>query len=277
MRRFFAIALTLLCVVAAAQAQIESGFYPAASYDSDMIGNVNLNRGSLVISAPLLQLKQKPGFSLGSLYLTFNPPTYVRTTYCVSTSPDTEQCNHPWGPATDTWGAQSPNGQVTAQAAPYWDTETTTDDDGVMNNSGFVVHSADGSSHPMVPVSGGYRSIDGSNYKLSSDGEVLTDSEGTTYAVQGTPAFMGVQYRPSTPVFYYGSTRYSDILATSIHGDSIYISAPSYDGQQTFTDSVGRTISVRVPTSDYTGCSGPLPTTSAYLATVTYPNHSTLQ
>jgi hypothetical protein len=86
MRRWFSIALSLLCVAVAAQAQIESGFYPAASYDSDMIGNVNLNRGSLVVSAPLLQLKQKPGFSLGSLYLTFNPPTYgkrvVRTVSC---------------------------------------------------------------------------------------------------------------------------------------------------------------------------------------------------
>lgn len=275
------IILVLLCSTAAAQT--ETGIYPAASYDSDMIGNVNLNRGSLVIAAPLLTLKQKPGISFGSLFLTYSPPTYVKGTNCVSTSVGNEECQIFWQPA-DPNQMVTP-AQIVAQGMPSWQTEMTTDDNGLYNNSGFVVQSADGSNHPMVPVNGGYRSIDGTNYRLNSNGTTLTDSLGTTYTIQGISPFEILNYPNNPQTFYAGSTEYSEIVATNVHGDSIS-SAPdgasplpngSIVASKTFNDSVGRTISVGIPTSDYTGCTGSLTPVAAFLATVSYPGHATIQ
>ena len=59
--------------------QPEQGIYPSVTYDSDLLGSVNLIKGSLAIDSSLLTLPHEEGFNIGQLRFHYNSPVYYMT------------------------------------------------------------------------------------------------------------------------------------------------------------------------------------------------------
>ncbi len=110
---------------------------------------------------------------------------------------------------------------------------------------------ADGTIIPMAAISGAsYRTIDGSGYRLDT--------------VPGYP----LNQRPPSPNYGYTLIEPSGIRHIAPASGSPVITEDTNGNQITsagglLTDTLGRTIPLPTTTTDYTGCSGPLPISSA--------------
>jgi hypothetical protein len=97
MRRIAGISALLLvaCMPLTAQ-QPEQGIYPGITYDSDILGSVNLTTGALAIKHLVLKLPQAKGFSVGDLSLQYNSTVWVLTS--PGCDPSQGPCDNEWLP-----------------------------------------------------------------------------------------------------------------------------------------------------------------------------------
>jgi YD repeat-containing protein len=117
----------------------------------------------------------------------------------------------------------------------------------------YSATTADGSTHQMADTGSGWESIDATGFKYDPATKIVTDRNGTRYYQGG----------------YNGDKYVKD-------RNGNYLSTASYSSP--WVDSLGRSIP-RPPgtaTTDYSGCRGPYPISSAKLWTVPGPNGGTL-
>jgi RHS repeat-associated protein len=248
------VTFVLACLATLAHGQTaEQGVYPGLPYDHDILGNVNLASGDLSIQAKLISLPQLKGINVGDLILSYNTLTWTDAEYC---SAQGEDCTFQW----------LPNGN----SSPYfmeggyfsWGSVAYMDLIGNPSTYGWTVQSGDGNVHNMVPVSGGFRTIDGTDMLLNSNATKLTDSLGTTYTISP----------PSGSLPENSNYSYSEAYPTTIKN----IHGQGFTPGTTIMDSVGR-LYTTANTSDYTGCTGSRPTIAATIYSVrssqnvTYP------
>lgn len=227
-------------IVAFSQAANEQGFKPYGSYTGGEIDQVNISNGHLELRIPLLSYPQRGGrLKLSFLALFHNPVWNERT----ETVPTTNVVDHFWE-----W--DSPPGVIflNEQAPPTIDQILvkggTSPSDPPFYAYALVM--PDRSERPLGNVSGTvYNTIDATGMKWDSGSQTVTFSDGTRYSgVSG-----------STPVL------------EDSNGNQITFGS-------TVVDTMGRNIPAATSTTDFTGCTGSLPISSASVWSVPGANGS---
>jgi len=255
MRKVLYVFALFIVAISQAVAQ-EQGLYPGITYDSDIIGNVNLTTGSLAIQHTLLKLPQWKGFNLGDLSLRYNTPTWTQVTY---TDASGYEVGRQWMPTSNSTFSVYPyiNG---SDGVMKWEFTTLPDADGNPSAQKLYATTSDGSVHDLVPSGGAYHSIDGSNITVNSTGTQLIDSNGTTYSITvptNTAPFGTIV--PASNAWAWGSNGSGayPMTVTNVHGQTLNRTYGTSGMPIYGSDSVGRTWYAQV-TSDYSGCTGPL-------------------
>jgi hypothetical protein len=151
--------------------QAEQGIYPGITYDSDILGNVNLTTGSLAIDHNLLHLPQWKGFDIGDVQLQYNSTAWTLASYC-----GVNGCYYQWLPAgSNSNTGFNPPGPADGfnlgpvfNGLPSWSFTTVNPYGSGLSTQQLQVMTSDSIVHDMLPTGGGYRSIDGSNLAVNS-------------------------------------------------------------------------------------------------------------
>jgi RHS repeat-associated protein len=261
---FFLLASTKL--FAQMDADIQTGMVPYSAYHGGDIDNVNLSNGNLIVKIPIISYPQRGGKLRLNYELVFNGKGVVLTKFCTPTAAGTTPiCELMWGPVVQMGDPEVALGTfpldddqdvvATGTIVPVVHTDETIDD----NYMTFT--NADSSSHASLPltITGNVmqEAIDGSGYIVGAP-YVMNDTQGCTaycYVRDGD----GISYQSSSNVYREDS-----------NGNQL-----TYSGT-VLTDTFGRQIPQAVPTSDATGCTGPLPFLSASIWQVPGYNGGTL-
>jgi hypothetical protein len=151
MRIITGVSLLLLatCVSAAAQQQ-EQGIYPGITYDSDILGNVNLTTGSLAVNHLVLKLPQWKGFAIGDLSLQYNSPVWVLE--APGCDPNQGPCDNEWMPASNSFVTAAGITPMFSSGVASWAFTTIPDADLNPSAQELQVTTPDGTVHDMVPT-----------------------------------------------------------------------------------------------------------------------------
>jgi RHS repeat-associated protein len=264
-KALFLFSLVCFFVSSALSQQAEQGLYPGITYDSDILGNVNLTTGTVAIKHSFLSLPQWKGFSgIGDLQLNYNTPAWTLQITCDADNDDGggNTCSAQWLPSDNSNFSVVP--QIDSVTS-WWATMLY---DSNSDPTGWELQAStpDGGIHTLVPIGSSYRSIDGTNLILNSTATQLTDPNGTVYIANVPSGTLIPNVNNYTQQAEY-SLGYP-MTATNIHGQSLsYLPGPLPTPQYAYPDSLGR-FWISQETSDYTGCSGPLPIGDAYILSV---------
>ena len=210
----------------------DQGVNPYSSLHGGDIDSIVLSNGNLLLHVPLISYPQR-----GKLHLGFFAAYDNRKIVATKTGTPTQE--------TTVWGVQGHGVHVMSDLpwpniipkstypASYW---AVTPD----------------ATHLMQSTSDGYLSVDATGFLFNTASNVMIDRDGIRTSANG--ALSG----------YTGPTTIEDP-----NGNLMTISYNSTNGTETLTDSLGRSIpfptstSVGVSTTDFSGCSGALPTSAA--------------
>ena len=260
-RRRFLIALQILfilfCALDSLRAQItEQGFKPYGSFEGGNIDTVNLLNGHLNLHIPILSYPQRGD----KLHLGFNVEK-------------TAQIFQPWdfdcGQAETcfTWNYPGQGG-IRDGIRIERDLSLSLAPDPVFTYKAHLT-TADGGTHEMLPISSGIFTKDGTAYRSPTPSggacpwsNYVTDRNGVRYTFGCTT--------PNTYALEYGWFEDPNGNKITENYDTTDIAKPL----KTITDTMGRTIPFDYSnppsgqTSNFAGCTGTLPTYTAYLRIV---------
>lgn len=224
-------------------ADLEQGMKPYGSYQAGDIDSVSFSNGGLVLHIPLLSYPQRGGKLKVDYWLGMNSLDIQIIQYCAPYV----GCKYM---ALRGYGSGAPVvhdsliGAATLKQYLKPDGTPTSIHYTDYEDPDFGIH--------QLAWTGGtaYESVDATSIHYDSSTQVLTYKDGTRESFTG-----GGLGAPGTPV-----------AIEDTNGNKLtYNSA-----QSSWTDTVGRVLNLGVSTSDYTGCTGPLPVTRAN--TITAPN-----
>lgn len=211
----------------------EQGLKPYGAYSGGDIDTVSLTNGTLDVHIPFLSYPQRGGKLKFSYTLRYGYGSLGINAVCPPSFP----CHY-----YVSGGPGSP-GMLQDQLISAFPVLTTT---GTVHY--WNVADPDGAVHNFGNTTGSiWRSLDATGMQYNATSGVITDAAGTTY---------DLQYNSSTGVG-------TDLIEDS-NGNEISMT------QGTWTDSLGRVVPnlIGVVTTDYSGCVGPLPVSSAVTWTV---------
>jgi RHS repeat-associated protein len=269
MRIITGVSLLLLatCVSAAAQQQ-EQGIYPGITYDSDILGNVNLTTGSLAVNHLVLKLPQWKGFAIGDLSLQYNSPVWVLE--APGCDPNQGPCDNEWMPASNSFVTAAGITPMFSSGVASWAFTTIPDADLNPSAQELQVTTPDGTVHDMVPTGSTYRSIDGSNLTVNSTATQLIDSSGTVYSIP-TPQYPIVPPSNAYAGYTNSSSASSPMTITNTHGQSWTANNDAGGGAEpwipSWSDTVGRHW-ITQETTNYSGCTGPVAIGDAWIYSI---------
>jgi RHS repeat-associated protein len=230
--------LSLLCLLlltaqtsrAQSPTTFDQGVNPYSSLHGGDIDSVVLSNGNLLLHIPLISYPQRGKLHLG-FFAAYDNRKIVATVEGTPTQKITAWAvqGHGVHPMSDLpWPNIIPK---STYPASYW---AVTPD----------------ATHLMQNTSDGYLSVDATGFLFNTNSNVMIDRDGIRTSANG--ALSG-----------YAAT-------TTIEDPNGNLMTLTYNsGSETLTDSLGRSISfptstsVGVPTTDFSGCSGPLPTSAA--------------
>lgn len=251
----------------------EDGMKPYGSFSGGQIDSVNFLNTKLNLRIPLVSFPQRGS----TLHLGFSI-IYVNTIYNFvydgpNCNPDrTNTCNVDWAP---TQGGI----YIVTDGIPFVYNSNVQGQNVIPGEPAFSLQLPDMTTHPLIALasnSNSYVAVDGSGYSFvtQSNGSIVFDKFGNRFNNSSASC----------------SNTYNCIQPTSIedpNGNLITSNLGSPNGGadvlESWTDTLGRTIPAPpVPgapsfgqTSNFSGCTGALPTTSAYLWTVPGPSGGT--
>jgi len=288
-------------------AGLEQGLKPYGSYDGGNLDSVSMVNGGLSLQIPLVSYPQRGGKLNVSFSIGYNSPSLapIGNEYCPSNGETNPICT-----ATNV-------SYILENVAPTPNSTPNNFNPGVVilqdfipavNSNAhvmpgvtepifidFMVVDPDGANHHLGQIgNGGYTNWlarDGTGYALNINTLTLTDRNGIRYLGTADPqtTFNGVPYGPVQCCM--SITGMEDPNGNRVSGNYV----PSTNPQDTpgttylvsWTDTMGRTIPLPPPlpngsgstalTSNYSGCTGSLPTTAAYEWNVPGPNGGTSQ
>lgn len=215
------------------------GLTPFGSFDSSDIDTVNLSNLEVGVWIPLISYPQRGGKLNFGFALKYFPPSFLVK------------------------GAQGHASWVMSNTIIQGEPTFAKEVNGyyqLINNQERYIHfqlyGFDGATHWMGSVGTAYRSMDASGFTYNSSSDVLTGPDGTRY----THASAGL---PANP--------------TIIDTNGNEITSSPLGSWYAWTDTLGRVVSwppteeIGTPTSNYSGCTGVLPISSAMIWTVPGP------
>jgi RHS repeat-associated protein len=241
----------LFPVASSAQAIDEQGVKPYGSYHVGDVDMVSLQSAKLEVHAPLLEYKQR-----GRLQLAFG------LRYESAMWNETKSCGIPRQPCTLFWRETNNTGRmqfVLEPGLPTMSDQVLVQDPNCSTCmvSAHTLALGDGSQHALGNLGGvnatTFESLDATGLKWDSSAQTVTMADGTRYInpFGGTP------------------------LVEDANGNQILINLNA----GTITDTIGRNIpygsNSMTSTSDFSGCTGPLPTISASVWTIPWANGGT--
>jgi hypothetical protein len=257
----------LYCASSAAQVSsgAEQGSKPSGSYDVGDVDSVSMLNGTLSLHIPLISYPQRGGKLHLGFSVVYSNPVYAFTNNRVNGICPLQDC-YTWDMGTtqtqftpDTTGnnanrqllsivpdVPSMTATLLPCCAPAIDYYNILEPDLAVHKTGQINSS-----------SNQWMSVDTTGYAYYASSGTLVDRSGTNYSfnvVSGYPGSLG--------------------LISDVYGN--YITVNQTTG---FVDTLGRTIPkpLSTSTSDFSGCTGQYPTSSAYLWSVPGPNVGTSQ
>ncbi len=254
-RFFLSVAFSLaFCAYSGAQQlnvdpTLERGLKPYGAFEGGAIDSISMTNGSLNLHIPMVSYPQRGGKLHFGFYLKYSNDSYIHTpsTIPACTTPPYDDCDY----------GDYVNGSL-IQIVPDFD--FTAGATGTIPPAGHaayaIVNSPDGSRHEMIATSNGWRTIDATGYLCLSNCATVIDRD-------------GIRHSLVTSAGAYQKTEDPDgnfITGTPTSGGSII----------SYTDTVGRTVALPPAlglggagfTTDFSGCTGSLPTIAAYLWTL---------
>jgi RHS repeat-associated protein len=222
-------------------ADLEQGLKPYGAYHGGDIDAVNMANGNLTVRIPLYSSPQRGGLKLGYTLL-YNAKHYYNRTFCDSLGDCTDYMDSTAGfagmiVAPDyRYNLASSIVQPTKGKPPILNILSVTD--------------PTGASHPLAQTSSGiYESVDATGLQYAPTGGIGT---GAIVDQNGTRYFLGQ----------------SGCQVEDANGNQL-----CYDSSSVFRDSLNRNVLVpSIATTDYSGCTGPLPISSAKTLSLLGPN-----
>ena len=215
----------------------EQGIKPYGAYSSGEFDSVSLINGTLDIHLPFASYSQRGGKLKLTYTIRYTSPALKLGENCIP--------NH--GCTFYAYG----NG-----SSPVLTQDQAIQPRAVLNSAGLVsywtVADPDGNVHDFGNVSGSiWESIDATGMRYDATANIITDSAGTRYNYQ-----------------YNNNTGIITELLEDANGNEMSMT------QGTWTDTLGRTFPPPwgVATTNYSGCTGPLPIAYASTWTVPGPN-----
>lgn len=220
----------------------ENGLKPYGAYDGGALDSVSRSAGNLSLHIPLVSYPQRGGKLHMGFFVRFTNPQWSYGESCV---PKTA-CQFYWGANPTASVEIVPDFTMQLDTNVHYFSSTDYE-------TYYDVVSPDGALHQMWGTGSNYLSLDATGTQLNTATNVVVDRN-------------GIQY-------YYG-TGGSGVDPTQIQDpNGNYISANVSNGAITgWTDTLGRTFPLPpnygiggVTTTNYTGCTGSLPVSSASL------------
>lgn len=231
----------LLAGSAIAQASNEQGFKPFGSYSGSNIDRVNVQNGHLELRVPLVSFPQRGGKLNVSFAALYHNAVWSESKDCVPTS---SICIFQWK-----WDGQPGVKQVFEQAQPLVEQQLVNNFSNCLGGTScsqyaYTLRMTDESGHPLGNLSGSvYESLDATGIQADVTSNKVVFPSGVRYTGNG----------------YLEDT----------NGNQINLG-------QTIVDTLGRSIPQGgASTTDFSGCTGPLPIATANLWSVPGPNGGT--
>jgi YD repeat-containing protein len=234
------LAVALLCssvipTSTLAQATVDQGTNPYSSLHGGDLDSVVLSNANLLLHIPLISYPQRGNLHLG-FFVAYDNLSFSDNKLC------TTFCTTRWYMKGD--------GVHIMPDLPYTNFLTDTN-----NNKHYYAITPDGSTHRMESTSDGLLAVDATGFHFDSTAQIMTDRDGVRYSGDVNSEW------PFGPPGQVEDPNGNLITTNCASG--------------TITDSVGRTIPIppgpfaclggSVQTSDFSGCTGPLATNTAYL------------
>lgn len=230
------------------------GLTPYGSFQGGKIDSVILPTGKLNLHIPLVSYPQRGGklhvgfvIQYGNFYFKDSKP-----------KPCNPDLNPNCSTSQETWSL-NPLGLAMGVAI---EPDFTMEESGpTVNQNGaylYAVTTPDESQHTLYGTSDGNLSMDATGLHFDSSLGVLTDTDGIRYSGFSSGYFLSGQITGGN-----APTRIEDPNGNFLTGNPGSTNAHQIIS---WTDTLGRTIAMPGggTTSDYSGCTGPLPTASAY-------------
>jgi RHS repeat-associated protein len=232
------------------QPNLQTGLEPSGSYLGAKIDSVDLSNGNVMLNIPLISYPQRGGKLRYATKLVLNTKMWkvVEKLNVCGSGCDEDY----WEPASTDLGVTDIDDQQVTEGMSSWKT--------VVGTKAYYltqewVNTPDGGEHDLGLVSvGTLRSVDGTGFECTHAG---TNSFGN-YVCGDIIDRSGIIYPEQT----YSGT---EVLREDSNGNEILVTYNSQGNVTSYTDTLGRTISTAVSTTNYAGCTGPLPVTYAYL------------
>lgn len=219
---------------------LERGLKPYGAFEGGSIDSVSMTNGNLNIHIPLVSYPQRGGKLHLAFFLRYINGSHVDT-------PANLGCAQP--PHVCSWGTSIAGSLL--EIAPDIGFGITPDfSTGTLDSFGVLI-TPDGSTHEMGPVSGGLRSIDASGFLCVNTCATIIDRDGIRYTFPTTGAVTQKIEDPNGNYITVGSS--NNGLTPLVDTLNRAITVPPIEG----SGGTGFT-------SDFTGCTGTLPTVAAY-------------
>ena len=236
----FAPALLLFSILPASiSAQtIDQGTNPYSSLHGGDLDSVVLSSGSLLLHIPLISYPQRGKLHLG-FFIAYDNQSFTNTQVC------TTYCSTFWSIRGD--------GVHIMSDLPYTNYLTDTN-----NNKHYYAITPDGSTHRMESTSDGLLAVNATGFHFNATSQVMIDRDGIRYSGNTNSEW---PFGPPGQV----EDPNGNLITTNYAGGDVALS---------ITDSVGRSIPIPPEpfdlqgsdqTTDFSSCTGPLTTTTAYL------------
>ncbi len=255
---------------------LAQGLIPYLSYQGGNIDNINLTNGALNITIPLIGYPQRGGALKLNFSAVYNSKAWARTLHCVGSGTN-QSCLWLWGstlsqtstliplPASDDQFDVVDDQDIQEVPDPYNFTY------GGEQQYRYIAEwrTSDGAVHHGAVVGSNPQAAD----QMSLDGTGFSVPLGYITGCTGL-----CPTTDTNGISYYPSTNTAPVLREDANGNTVSLQySQGTDGTVTgYIDTVGRIIPIATSTTNYSGCSGSLPTSSAYQWQIPGANGSTL-